>query len=217
MTARPGLFITIEGGEGAGKTTQIARLAACLRAAGREVETTREPGGSDGAEAIRALLVTGAADRWDWASETLLLTAARRDHVERRIRPALARGAVVLCDRYVDSTRAYQGATPQARALIDALHENVIGLDPMITLMLDLPAAEGLARAAARGGEDRFESKGLDYHDRLRQAFLAIAAADLDRCAVIDAAQSPEAVAAAIQQALRDRAPGLSPDLGASR
>ena len=158
-----GRFITIEGGEGAGKSTQIRRLAERLTASGFEVVTTREPGGSPGAETIRSLLVTGEADRWSPTTETLLLYAARRDHIERVIEPALDRGAVVLCDRFHDSTRAYQGVAGAVDpALIAFLESHVLaGLSPDLTLVLDLPVEAGLGRAAARGeGEGRFEAKG---------------------------------------------------------
>jgi len=168
-----GVFITFEGGEGAGKSTQIAHLGERLRAAGRDVVTTREPGGSPGAEAIRALLVTGAADRWSPVSETLLMYAARRDHIERVIAPALARGAVVLCDRFADSTRAYQGAAGGAPAeLIAALEAAVLGeAQPDLTLVLDLPVEAGLARAAARGPPDhRVTGRHLDIDPAARNA-----------------------------------------------
>ncbi len=198
---RRGFFITFEGGEGAGKSTQVRRLAERLTAAGREVATTREPGGSGGAEAIRALLVEGAADRWSPLSETLLLYAARADHLKRLIRPALARGAVVICDRFADSTRAYQGAGGGVAAdFIGALEAEVLGeTRPDLTLILDLPAERGLARAAGRGGaEARFESKGLAFHQRLRDGFLLLARAEPERCVVIDADGPMDAVAAAI-------------------
>lgn len=187
-------FITIEGGEGTGKSTLIKGLAGALSAEGREVVQTREPGGSPGAEDIRALLVTGDADRWDAMTELLLVTAARRDHVERVIRPALARGATVLCDRYVDSTRAYQGMRGVPRDLIDRLHRDSIDLDPDRTLVLDLAPEEGLARAAERGGAARFEGMGLAYHQKLREAFLGIAKAERGRCRVVDAAAPPAEV-----------------------
>ena len=203
-----GYFITFEGGEGAGKSTQLRRLGDRLEAAGRVVVRTREPGGSPGAEAIRALLVTGEADRWSPMTETLLMYAARRDHVERVIRPALDRGAIVLCDRFADSTRAYQGAGGGAAAtLISALEAAVLGdLRPDLTLMLDLPVDIGLARAASRGGgEARFEAKGAPFHARLRAAFLAIADAEPERCAVIDATRDEAAVAAAVWEWVRTR------------
>lgn len=202
-----GFFISFEGGEGAGKSTQIRRLADRLKAAGHDVIVTREPGGSPGAEAIRDLLVNGAADRWSPVTESLLMYAARRDHIERVIRPALARGAVVLCDRYADSTRAYQGAGGDAPAsLIAALEEHVLGgTIPVLTLILDLPAEVGLQRAEARGGAARFESKGLAFHERLRAGYLEIARREPDRCVVIDADAELEAVTAAISDVVAQR------------
>jgi len=202
-----GRFITFEGGEGAGKSTQLRRLAQRL-AGTREVVATREPGGSPGAESIRDLLVNGAADRWSPVTETLLMYAARRDHVERVITPALARGAWVICDRFADSTRAYQGAAGGTDpALITALEAHVLdGVRPDLTLVFDLPVAAGLARAGGRGeAENRFESKGLAFHERLREAFLAIARAEPDRCAVIDAAGTEAVVEAAVWAALQAR------------
>jgi dTMP kinase len=198
-----GRFITFEGGEGAGKTTQIALLAEKLRAAGNSVVTTREPGGTTGAEAIRGLLVTGEADRWDAMTELLLLNAARRDHVQRLIRPALARGDTVLCDRFIDSTRIYQGFVKGLEDdVICALHAQATGdLWPDRTLLLDLPAHVGLERAAIRHGkENRFEGEGLAFHARLRQGFLALAARAPDRITIIDADAPLETVAATIWQ-----------------
>ncbi len=206
-----GFFITFEGGEGAGKSTQVRRLAERLVASGREVVTTREPGGSEGAEAIRKLLVEGAADRWSPMSETLLLYAARADHIERLIRPALGRGAVVISDRFADSTRAYQGAAGGVRPdFIVALEDEVLGeTRPDLTLILDLPAARGLERAAGRGGaEARFESKGLAFHERLREGFLAVAKAEPGRCVVIDADQASDAVTASIAAGIGQRLGG---------
>ncbi|HEY3796735.1 MAG TPA: dTMP kinase [Caulobacteraceae bacterium] len=203
-----GRFITLEGGEGAGKSTQIARLAERLRGLGREVAATREPGGSAGAEAIRALLLTGETDRWSPVTETLLMYAARRDHIERTIAPALARGAWVVSDRFADSTRAYQGAGGGApEALIAALEAETLGeTRPDLTLILDLPVDVGLSRAIGRGGAElRFEAKGAAFHERLRARFLAIAAAEPARCAVIDAAGDPDAVEAAIWAAVQAR------------
>ncbi|HLI65550.1 MAG TPA: dTMP kinase [Caulobacteraceae bacterium] len=200
-----GCFITFEGGEGTGKSTQARRLAERLKAGGREVVLTREPGGSPGAEAIRALLVEGAADRWSAISETLLMYAARRDHIERLIAPALARGAAVVSDRFFDSTRAYQGAGGGAPpALIAALEQAVVGdVRPDLTIILDLPVALGLGRAAHRGGgEARFEAKGADFHERLRRAYLDIAAAEPDRCRVIAADGDETAVAARVLAAV---------------
>lgn len=202
-----GSFISFEGGEGAGKSTQIRRLAERLSAAGHDVVVTREPGGSPGAEAIRELLVNGEADRWSPVTETLLMYASRRDHLERVIRPALAQGKVVLCDRFADSTRAYQGAgggTPAS--LIAAMEEHVLnGTIPVLTLILDLPAEVGLSRAEARGGAARFESKGLDFHQRLRAGYLEIARQEPERCVVIDADAELDAVTAAIAEAVNER------------
>lgn len=204
-----GRFITFEGGEGGGKTTQIARLTARLEAAlSAPVVRTREPGGSGGAEAIRDLVLNGAADRWSPVTETLLMYAARRDHIERVIAPALAEGQWVVCDRFFDSTRAYQGAAGGAdMGLISALETAVVGeTRPDLTLILDLSPETGLARAQARaGGEMRFESKGLKFHTALRAAFRDIAAREPERCVLIDADQSIEAVEAAITAAVRDR------------
>ncbi len=205
-----GRFITFEGGEGAGKSTQVRILAERLRGAGREVVATREPGGSTGAEAIRALLVTGDPDRWSAISETLLMYAARRDHIERTIRPALARGAWVISDRFADSTRAYQGAGGQApHGLVAALETFVLeDTRPDLTLILDLPVEQGLARAGLRGGaEDRFEAKGQAFHRRLREAFLDIAKAEPNRCVVLDAAESPDQVSDAIWRVVAARLP----------
>jgi len=196
-----GFFITFEGGEGAGKSTQARRLAERLRAMNRAVTLTREPGGSPGAEAIRDLLVRGEADRWSPITETLLMYAARRDHIERTIAPALARGEVVVCDRFYDSTRAYQGAGGGApRELIAALERDVVGdVRPDLTLVFDLSVDVGLARAAARGeGEARFESKGRDFHERLRAAYLEIVRAEPARCVTVDAEGDPDMVEARV-------------------
>ena len=202
-----GRFITLEGGEGAGKSTLLQSLAAALGTRGLEIVTTREPGGSPGANEIRALLVSGDGARWDGLEETLLLAAARASHLRHTIRPALARGAWVICDRYVDSTRAYQSAAggvssdvvEQLTALIDAPA-------PDATLILDLDPAQGLARSQGGGkGEDRFELRGLEFHQRVRTAFLAIANADPQRCAVLDASKGPEAVCAAALNELNAR------------
>jgi dTMP kinase len=196
-----GRFITFEGGEGAGKSTQARRLAERLRAAEIETIVTREPGGSPGAEAIRALLVNGEPDRWSAATETLLMYAARNDHIERTIAPALKRGAWVISDRFADSTRAYQGeAGGAAEALIAALEDAVLGdIRPDLTLILDLPSPMGLARAQARGGgEARFEAKGLAFHQRLGDRFRAIALGEPRRCALIDGAADVDRVAEAV-------------------
>lgn len=200
-----GRFITFEGGEGAGKSTQVRRLVARLAARGIDVVATREPGGSPGAESIRSLVLKGDADRWSPTTETLLMYGARRDHIERTIEPALARGAWVVCDRFADSTRAYQGAAggvdPQ---FISALETFVLaGAHPDLTLVFDLPVDVGLARAEAFAKADghtetRFESKGLAFHERLRAAFAQIAADEPARCAVIDAADAIDAVEAQV-------------------
>ena len=203
-----GRFITFEGGEGAGKSTQVGRLAARLTAEGREVVTTREPGGSPGAESIRELVLTGSADRWSPATETLLMYAARRDHIERVIRPALERGAWVICDRFADSTRAYQGAAGGVDPkFISALETYILeGTRPDLTLVFDLPADVGLDRAHARAGaEMRFESKGTAFHERLREGFRAIADSEPERCALIDATAPMDAVEAAVWAAVSER------------
>lgn len=198
-----GRFVTVEGGEGAGKSTQLRFLAASLRADGCEVIETREPGGSPGAEAIRALLVNGETERWDGLAETLLHSAARRDHLARTVWPALERGAWVLCDRFADSTLAYQGwghgVPPADIATVTRLVAGAF--KPDLTLILDLPVEVGLARARERGagGEDRYERLGVDFHRRLREGFLAIAAAEPGRCAVIDATRPLEEVRDAIR------------------
>ena len=203
-----GRFITLEGGEGAGKSTQARRLGERLTALGKQVAVTREPGGSPGAETIRALLVTGQADRWSPVTETLLMYAARRDHIERTIAPALAAGAWVVSDRFADSTRAYQGAGGGAPAsLIQTLERHVLGeTRPDLTLILDLPADVGMARTLARNhAETRFEAKGEAFHLRLREGFLAIARVEADRCVVIDASQDADAVETAIWAAVEAR------------
>ncbi len=202
-----GRFITLEGGEGTGKSTQARTLAERLRAVGREVVSTREPGGSEGAEMLRKLLLDGGSDRWSTLSETLLMYAARRDHLEKVIRPALDRGAWVICDRFLDSTRAYQGAGGGApEALISVLEQQVIGDDlPELTLVLDLPVEVGLQRAGARTAFDRIEARDDGFHQRLRAAFLQIADAEPQRCFVIDAAPGPDEVAASIWGAVQAR------------
>ena len=203
-----GKFITLEGGEGAGKSTQQNRLVARLTELGLHVVATREPGGSEGAEAIRELLVNGPPDKWSATTEVLLMNAARRDHLERRIRPALERGAWVVCDRFADSTRAYQGAGGDADpALIDLVERQVVGdTRPDLTIILDLPVEEGLRRAAGRGGgEARFEAKGIEFHQRLRQGFLDIAAAEPDRCVVVDATAEPDTVDQQLWVLIRNR------------
>jgi dTMP kinase len=202
-----GRFITLEGGEGAGKTTHIELLAASLSAAGIPVIVSREPGGTVGAEAIRSLLVNGPPERWLPLSETLLLLAARFDHVERRIRPALASGQWVLCDRFLDSTRVYQGiAGGVSMDVINRLQEATIGdLAPDLTVVLDIPVEVGLARRGAPAAESRFEDKGTAFHQRVREGFLQLAAEEPRRCCVIDAAPGADAVAEEVRRAIEGR------------
>jgi dTMP kinase len=196
-----GRLITFEGGEGAGKSTQIERLAVALRDASLEVVVTREPGGTQGAEQIRKLLLEGAVDRWLPLSELFLLLAARHDHVRRRIAPALAAGHWVLCDRFSDSTRVYQGLAGTVEiALIDRLHEIALAdLHPDLTVILDLPAAQGLGRRRRAAGHHRYERMSLDFHERVRAGFLALAQAEPQRCAVIAADRAIDAVAGDIR------------------
>lgn len=196
-----GRFITFEGGEGSGKSTQVGRLVERLIARGLDVVRTREPGGSAGAEDIRALALNGAAERWSPMTETLLMYAARSDHLERTIRPALARGAWVICDRFADSSRAYQGAGGGVdMAFIEQMDAAIVGeTQPDLTLVFDLPVEIGLERALARGGADlRFESKGLEFHQRLRDGFRRIAADHPNRCRIVDASGDPDAVFARV-------------------
>jgi dTMP kinase len=203
-----GKFITFEGGEGSGKSTQARLLADALRASGREVVLTREPGGSEGAESIRRLIVEGDAGRWDPITETLLFAAARRDHVERLIRPSLDMGIWIVCDRFVDSTVAYQGYGGGVDLdFIDGLTEAAVGdLRPDLTVIFDLPAERGLARADRRGsGEDRFERMATDFHRRLREGFLTIAQKEPDRCVVISAHGEIPDIQAMIRAAVADR------------
>ncbi|HTW34850.1 MAG TPA: dTMP kinase [Rhizomicrobium sp.] len=205
---RAGRFITFEGGEGAGKSTQVKALAAKLSARGIDVVVTREPGGSPGAEDIRKLLVEGEPGRWDVLSETLMIFAARADHVAKTIKPALARGAVVLCDRFTDSTYAYQGAgRGMPRETIRRIESIALpDLKPDLTFILDLPAEEGLKRASARRhGETRFEHFDVAFHERLREAFRDIARQNTARCVVIDAMQAMDAVEAEIWRVVEAR------------
>lgn len=199
-----GRFITLEGGEGVGKSTQAQCLAAALEAQGHTVLLTREPGGTPGAEAIRALLVSGETDRWDGWAEALLLNAARADHVRRVIRPALARGDWVVCDRFVDSTLVYQGV---ARALgtqrLVALHDWAIGLWPDRTLVLGMDSQAALVRARGVAlAEQRFESEGADFHASLAMGFAQLPALFPTRCVAIDATGSPDMVTARLLSAL---------------
>ena len=203
-----GIFITLEGGEGTGKSTQIRLLATALGSAGQQVVVTREPGGAPGAEEIRALLVDGPAERWDPVTEALLHYAARREHLRRTVVPALDAGKWVLCDRFADSTMAYQGyGHGLGREWVSALHRAVVpDLAPDLTLILDMPVEEGLARATARGsGGDRYERMDRAFHHHLREGFLDIARREPERCAVIDASSPVEEVQAAIRQVIHSR------------
>lgn len=202
-----GRFITFEGGEGAGKSTQLKLLVSSLETAGKRPLATREPGGSAGAEEIRALLVSGATARWDGMTEALLHMAARRDHLVKTVWPALAEGRWVVSDRFADSTFAYQGAGQGlGREVLQPLHHATVGdFAPDLTLILDLPVDVGLARAKARGGDDRYERMGVDFHNRLRQCFLSIAAAEPKRCAIINANADPDRVAKHIREIVASR------------
>lgn len=208
-----GRFITLEGGEGAGKSTHARRLAERLRAAGIDVIQTREPGGTPPAEEIRKLLVTGAVGRWEPMTEALLHYAARHEHLTRAVYPALEQGRWVVSDRHADSTMAYQGyALGLGRDRVEALHRVVVGdFAPDLTLVLDLPAERGLVRAKDRGAsgsatsEDRYERMGLGFHERLRQAFLEIAAREPARCVVVNATAAVDVVANAIWTEVQKR------------
>ena len=204
MTVKRGLFISLEGIDGSGKSTQARRLAEHLRRAGRDVLLTREPGGAPGAEEIRRLLVEGEPSRWSPETEILLFTAARRDHLERTIRPALAAGQDVVTDRFADSTRVYQGATRgDLRGLVDAIHDAAIGVEPDLTLILDMDPEVALERGLARrSGEDRFEEFGLPFQEKLRAGFRALAQEAPARCTLIDASADPDTVAAQIADAV---------------
>jgi dTMP kinase len=208
MTRSGARFITVEGGEGAGKSTQARLLSSALNARGLANIVTREPGGSPGAEDIRKLLVEGEPGRWSALTETLLLFAARTDHIERTIKPALDGGRWVICDRFTDSTYAYQGvARGLARETVRRIEAVSIGdFKPDLTLILDLPVEEGLKRAGARGAhEDRFEKFDYRFHDALRQAFLDLARRSPERCVVIDASGSVDEVAARLWAAAAQR------------
>jgi dTMP kinase len=194
-------FITFEGIDGSGKSTQAHLLADALRAAGTDVVLTREPGGSPGAEEIRNLLLTGDTDRWSAMTEILLFTAARRDHLEKTVLPALDAGKIVISDRFADSTRVYQGATRgDLRPTVDALHKLTIGREPDLTFIIDMDPAIALRRGLARSsGEDRFEDMGLSFQETLRHGFLTLARDNADRCVVIDGNRDPAAVASEIR------------------
>lgn len=193
-------FITFEGIDGSGKSTQARRFAEHLRGQGADVVLTREPGGSPGAEEIRQLLLTGDPDRWSPETEILLFTAARRDHLEKTIEPALTAGKTVVSDRFADSTRVYQGATRgDLRGMVDSLHSLMIGREPDLTFIIDMDPALALERGLARkSGEDRFEDFGLAFQETLRHGFLALAKANPDRCILIDGNRTPDQIASEI-------------------
>lgn len=200
------LFITLEGIDGSGKSTQARLLADALRGEGHDVILTREPGGSTGAEEIRSLVLEGDPDRWSPETEILLFTAARRDHLEKTIRPALEAGKIVICDRFADSTRVFQGATRgDLRAKVDRLHDEMIGVEPDLTLLFDMDPAVGLSRAKGRQtAEERFEDFGQEFQVTCRAAFLDLAAA-FDRFAIIDAGRGIDAIAADALAAVKAR------------
>jgi len=197
-----GYFISFEGIDGSGKSTQARLLADHLRGTGRDVVLTREPGGSPGAEEIRALVLEGDGDRWSPETELLLFTAARRDHLERTIAPALEAGQIVICDRFADSTRLYQGlARADLRGLVDQLHSLMIGREPDLTILIDMDPATGLGRALARGtGEERFESFGDAMQQKIRQGFLDLAQEFSARFVTVDGNRQLDAVAADIRR-----------------
>jgi dTMP kinase len=205
VTERPGLFITLEGGEGAGKSTAAARLAELMRAEGHEVVLTREPGGTPGAEAIRALLLSTDTSL-DALAQTMLHFAARADHVAAVLRPALARGAVVICDRFYDSTMAYQAYGMGVDVAVIASLVRLINLVPDITFILEIPEFISKTRLAARGAaSDRYEDMGRDVMLRIAQGFRAIAASEPGRCALIDGTQPVDAVVAEMRRLVRER------------
>lgn len=201
-----GVFISFEGIDGSGKSTQARLLADALRAEGRDVVLTREPGGSPGAEEIRALVLEGDPDRWSAETEILLFTAARRDHLEKTIIPALEAGKIVICDRFADSTRLYQGITRgDLRGVVDRLHTEMIGREPDLTFIVDMDPATGLARAKGRqGSEERFEDFGEGLQAKMRAGFLALAKEFSDRCIVVDGARDVGAVSRDIAEKARE-------------
>lgn len=204
-----GFFLTFEGADGSGKSTQARRLSEALSAEGRDVVLTREPGGSLGAEEIRRLLVEGDPGRWSAETEILLFFAARRDHLERTILPALARGAIVISDRFSDSTRVYQGAARgELRAVVDTMHKLMIGKEPDLTLVIDIDAETGLKRGLARNsGEDRFEELGAGFQQKLRQGYRALLTDFPERCIGVDGKGNEEDVAARVRAAIKGHLP----------
>lgn len=207
--ATSGLFISFEGIDGSGKSTQSKKLAAFLRGKGYEVVETREPGGSQGAEEIRALVLQGDPDRWSAETEILLFTAARRDHLERLIEPALNEGKIVICDRFADSTRMYQGLSRgDLRGVVDTLHSLMIGREPDLTILIDMDPATGLARALSRQtADERFEAFGEDLQSKMRAGFLALAREFPERFHCVNGAQDPDEVAADIQAVVEKALP----------
>ena len=205
-----GLFVSFEGIDGSGKSTQARLLAEHLRTQGHDVVLTREPGGSPGAEEIRALVLQGDPDRWSAHTEILLFTAARRDHLERTIQPALDAGKVVICDRFADSTRMYQGLSRgDLRGLVDELHRLMIGIEPDMTVLIDMDPAKGLSRALSRQGiEERFEEFGEELQQAMRDGFLALAEEFSERFVVIDGGRPIEEVASDVQMAVANRLNG---------
>jgi len=202
-----GLFISFEGIDGSGKSTQTKLLKDQLEALGRDVILTREPGGSPGAEEIRALVLQGEPDRWSARTEILLFTAARRDHLERTIQPALDAGKIVICDRFADSTRMYQGLSRgDLRSAVDQLHDLMIGVEPDLTILIDMDPAQGLSRALSRKTkEERFEDFGEDLQIAMRTGFLALAKEFSDRFVIVDGGRAIDLVAADISQAVQAR------------
>jgi len=206
-TDMTGFFITFEGIDGSGKSTQSRLLADTLRAEGHNVVHTREPGGSPGAEEIRALVLEGDPDRWSAQTELLLFTAARRDHLERLIEPSLEAGKIVICDRFADSSRMYQGLrSGDLRHMVDTLHELMIGREPDLTFIIDMDPDTGLTRAKGRGGtEERFEDFGTSLQAQMREGFLDLAIEYADRCVVVNGARAIDEVAAEVTQIAHNR------------
>jgi dTMP kinase len=205
VTERSGIFITLEGGDGVGKSTAAARLAEAMQASGHEVVLTREPGGTPGAEAVRTLLL-GSKTHFDPLAQTMLHFAARADHVARVIRPALTRGAVVICDRFYDSTMAYQAYGMGVDITVVASLVRLIDLQPDITFMLEVPDSVSKTRRATRGAAaDRYEAMGQDVRARIAHGFRAIATSEPDRCIMIDGAQAPDSVVRDMRRLIQER------------
>lgn len=203
-----GCFITLEGGDGSGKSTQAAFLESYLKEQGLECLTTREPGGSPGAELIRDLILQGDVARWDALTEYLLFSAARRDHIIRTVKPALERGVWVICDRFIDSSRVYQGMVQNLPdSIIESIYESIAeGLQPDLTLVFDISPEEGLKRADSRQSlENRFERKGHAFHEKVRQSFLSLANKNSDQYEILDACLSIEELKIAVQKVVRQR------------